>query len=320
MLCITLALGFFGIKNAIWFLLGQQTGVGPGGMLKDNNDFALAMVMNLPLLWYLSDEARDEFRMGRVMRIGMRVAFVMTMMTVMATGSRGGFLAMGATLFFMSMKTRYKVPTLMGMALLGGLGLLLAPAEYIDRLSTITEAKDASVVGRLVSWKVAGNMIKGNPIMGIGFKNMVWDYQSYVAGIELPPGITEIPSRVAHNSYLQVWAESGTITFAVFMFILGSTILLARRLTKRTAGTIDAWVGRYGRAIEVSFLGFMVGATFLNRAHFDLIYQLVGVAAAIPSVVLVEHQRLLKLGRRPGPAPARSVRIGAGRAPTRPVG
>ena len=46
-----LSLGFYGVKNG---LLGVASGGatikrGPGGMLEDNNDFALALVMNVPL-------------------------------------------------------------------------------------------------------------------------------------------------------------------------------------------------------------------------------------------------------------------------------
>src|SRR5262249_17260811 len=36
-LVITLALGMYGVKNAIWFMLGGGTIAGPGGMLRDNN-------------------------------------------------------------------------------------------------------------------------------------------------------------------------------------------------------------------------------------------------------------------------------------------
>jgi hypothetical protein len=48
----------------------------------------------------------------------------------------------------------------------------------------------------------------------------------------------------------------------------------------------------------------MVGATFLNRAHFDLVYQLVAVAVALPTVVTLERQRAANRRRRAGPAPA----------------
>jgi probable O-glycosylation ligase (exosortase A-associated) len=308
MFVIAGALGFFGVKNAIWFMLGQQTGIGPGGMLKDNNDFALAMVMNLPLLWYMAEEAGRR-RFGHVTRPLMRLAFCMTMLTIMATGSRGGFLAMGVTLFAMAIKTKWKVPAIVGMGLLGAVGLMLAPAEYVDRLKTITEAQDASVVGRLVSWKVAFEMIKDKPLLGIGFKNMVFDYQTYLGRVEIPAAWGVIPSRVAHNSYLQVCAETGTIAFAAFMFMLLSTIRMARRIDKVVRRTTDDWVRPYVNAIEVSLYGFLTGALFLNRAHFDLIYQLVAVAAAVPAIVVAERAVTARAARRRGPAPARRVQV-----------
>ena len=308
MFVVSIALGFYGVKNACWFMLGQGTETGPGGMLKDNNDFALAMVMNLPLLWYLGDDLGDSKR-GRMGRKAMRVAFFLTMLTIMSTGSRGGFLAMGVTLGMMAWKTKYKIPALLGMGLLGLIGLLLAPSEYLERLGTITEASDQSIQGRFLSWQVAGNMIKDKPLLGIGFKNMVFDYQRYLKGVPIPAHIEMVPSRVAHNSYLQVWAESGTFAFLTFMFMIGSSILLARRLAKRARDTVDAWVIPYCGAIECSLYGFLTGAVFLNRAHFDLLYQLVAICAALPVVIVAERARQAREAARGRRGPARRVSI-----------
>ncbi|MGQ0552054.1 MAG: putative O-glycosylation ligase, exosortase A system-associated [Planctomycetota bacterium] len=299
-LVVCFALAFFGVKNALWFLMGQGTGVGPGGMLKDNNDFALAMVMNLPLLWYLKDEVSD-LKYGRLLRPFMKVAFVCTMLTVMSTGSRGGFLSMAVVLLAMSLKTRYKIPALVGVVVLGGAGLLFAPADYIDRLKTITEASDQSIMGRFLSWKVALQMIEQHPLLGIGFKNMVFDYGRYVGGLDLPPGTETVTHRVAHNSYLQVWAESGTPAFLLFMFMIGSTIFFMRRIAKQVKGTPDAWAARYANAIEVTFYGYLTGAMFLNRAHFDMLYQLIAVAVALPTVIAAERVLVARRRRRTGP-------------------
>jgi probable O-glycosylation ligase (exosortase A-associated) len=311
MFVVALALGFYGVKNAVWFLLGQGTGNGPGGMLKDNNDFALAMVMNLPLLWYLGDDLQ-HLRRGILARRALRVAFFMTMLTIMSTGSRGGFLAMGITVMMMALKTRYKVPAIVGMGLLGLIGLMLAPSDYIARLHSITSANDESIQGRFVSWQVASNMIKDKPLLGIGFKNMVFDYQRYLVGVKIPGNLEVVPSRVAHNSYLQVWAESGTFAFIVFLFMIFSTIRLARKLAKRTRGTADAWVIPYANALECSFYGYLTGALFLNRAHFDLLYQLVAICTTLPLVVVVDRVRQARedAARRRGPKPARRVSIG----------
>jgi O-antigen ligase len=209
----------------------------------------------------------------------------------------------------MAFKTRWKIPAIVGMGLLGGIGLMMAPAEYVERLQSITDAKDASVLGRFVSWKVAFEMIKEKPLIGIGFKNMVWDYQTYLARVEIPASWGVIPSRVAHNSYLQVWAETGTIAFGVFMFMILTTITLVRRLARTVRRTADDWVLPYTNSIEVTFYGFLTGALFLNRAHFDLLYNLVAVAAAVPAVIIAERAVRAGQTRRRGPGPARRVEI-----------
>ena len=309
---VALGLGFYGVKNALWYLAGGGTIVGPGGMLKDNNDFALAMVMNLPFLWYLSYDPGD-FRGAWAMRWFLRGAFFMTLLTIMSTGSRGGFLAMAVVLVAMAWKTRWKVPGIAGLVLLGVLGFAFAPTEYKERMASIASASDQSAKGRLLSWQVALNMVRHNPVMGIGFNNMYWQYQHYLTGVALPEMIEKIPSRVAHNSYLQIWAESGTIAFGLFMYLLTSTILGMRRLARVVRDTADAWVTPYAQTIEVTLVGYMAGAMFLNRAHFDLMYQVVAVGVMLPVVVLAERLRLDALRkRRLGPAKASEIRVGHG--------
>jgi putative inorganic carbon (hco3(-)) transporter len=305
-LVVSLALGFYGVKSGLFYLAGGGTLNGPGGMLLDNNDFALANTMNLPFLWYLSNDVSD-LRFGRALKLVMRIAFFFTILTIMSTGSRGGFLAMGVTLFIMAMKTRFKVPALVGIVLVGLLALAFAPPEYIDRLRSITKAEDASAQARLISWQVAANMIKSHPALGIGFQNMQYEFPRYLAGVYVPEGTKVIESHVAHNSYLQIWAESGTFAYIVFMYLLYSTLKRVRHVSRVVKGTTEAWAGHYSKAIEVTFYGYLTGAIFLNRAHFDLVYQLAAVAVALPFVVVAERQRAAESRRRTGPAPAQQV-------------
>src|SRR5262245_7325187 len=63
---IALSFGFYGVKNGLSFLLSGGSLViiqGPGGMLSDNNDFALALCMGIPMLLQLGlAEARPLMR------------------------------------------------------------------------------------------------------------------------------------------------------------------------------------------------------------------------------------------------------------------
>jgi hypothetical protein len=79
---ICASLAFYSVKNGLIGLMSGGTTIlrGPGGLLLDNNDFALAMVMNIPLLFYL----------GRTEKIALlqkacTVAIFLTVVTVLLT-------------------------------------------------------------------------------------------------------------------------------------------------------------------------------------------------------------------------------------------
>jgi len=283
MLVICGSFAFYGIKNGIYGAMGGKTIVGPGGMLADNNDFAMAMVMNLPFLWYMAEDEKHRTRYGVVVYWGMRIAFPLTIFTIASTGSRGGFLTLVGTAFIMAMKTKYKVPAIVAGLVLGVIGLSMAPEDYKERLATILTRQDSSTLGRLTAWKVSINMATQNPVLGIGYQNTVYEYMRYLEGIEIKE--QDFTTHVAHNSYLQLWAESGTPSLVAFLFMLATTQWLLWRIIRRARRSGQRWAELYGDAIQVSLFAYMGGAMFLNRAHFDLVYQLVAMAVAMPAVM-----------------------------------
>jgi len=299
MAVMSLALGFYGAKNGVMYVLGGSSIAGPGGMLKDNNDFALAMVMNVPLLFYLSNEMKP-LKYGKYISIFMKVACPLSLLTIMSTGSRGGFLALGVALLIMAFKTKWKVPAIVVLVVIGVVGSMTAPKDYQDRIASIfvpAEEQDGSVQGRFTSWHVAMNMIQQNPVWGIGFSNMVYDYNSYTQGIYNSDGTTAQKARVSHNSYFQIWAESGTIAFLLFMYMIIGSIISLELLWRRLKREGDLWAIPYCHAIQISLCSFMIGATFLNRAHFDFVYQLIVVATVLPVVIQAERGKKKKVPR-----------------------
>lgn len=275
MLVMTLSFAFYGVKGGVWGLILQDARIirGPGGLLLDNNDFSLAMVMNLPFLHYLAFTEQN-----RHFRNFLRAATLLTVMTIVMTGSRGGFLAMAVVFFAMVLKSRYKQYALPG-ALAGALVFLaVIPDHYRERLASIRTAAedDASAIGRLKAWAVAWEMIKANPSFGVGFRNFTYRYREH------DPSSEGSIVRVAHNSYLQIWSETGTFALLFFLGSIGSSILLLRRIQRRNrVRDGPVWVGHYAAAIEVSLYGYLMGAMFLNRGHFDFMYQLVAIAVAL---------------------------------------
>jgi len=68
-------------------------GVGPGDFIGDENDVALVLAMSGPLLWYFA-----SCKAFGVWRWASYATFVIVLVGVIVTGSRGGFLALVAAL------------------------------------------------------------------------------------------------------------------------------------------------------------------------------------------------------------------------------
>jgi probable O-glycosylation ligase (exosortase A-associated) len=268
---IALSFGFYGVKCG---LAGVLTGgslvikQGPGGMLEDNNDFSLALCMAVPLLIQISrTETNPHLR--RVLRL----ITPLTMLTVLLTYSRGGFLSLSTVLLMLMWRSRNRVAGMTLLAVTGIVAFLVLPDAYKERLGTIVNyQQDGSAMGRLKAWKVAIRMALDNPVFGVGLNHFQTHYLDYIPAGEAH-GV-----RVAHNSYLQIWAEAGSIATALYLYLIAASLLdlwAVRRMAKERYYT--NWILNYATMFETSLVAFTIGGIFLNRAHFDLFYHFVAM-------------------------------------------
>ncbi len=286
-----LSLGFFGFKGGLFGLAtgGATITRGPGGMMEDNNDFALAMVMGLPMMWYLS-----RIEKNALVKKFLLVTAVLTMITIILTHSRGGFLSMCVALLLIAWRSGKFVQATLAGTLGVVLFLNLAPTSVLQRLGTIEDAaqghEDSSINARYRAWTIALGMIQDHPVLGVGHRHFQHYYEHYAD--EYFPGQAYF-AHVAHNSYLQIWAENGTPSFLLFLVMLFSVFWAARRMRRLArAGPHMDWLLPYAHMSEATMASFMVGAFFLNRGHFDLSYHWV----AVVSGVLFVAQREVALG------------------------
>lgn len=288
---VALSFGFFGVKSGVASIVsGGNLKIiqGPGGMLADNNDFALALCMGVPMLLALG-WADPRPLIKRVF-----LAMVpLTGLTIMATHSRGAFVAMSATMGVIVWRAKNRVAAIAVALLIVTAGVLVAPRSYVERLWTIKEYEtEGSAKGRLDAWKVAFHMIESNPVLGVGFDKFQRNYKRYD-----PNALTSDEgnegTRVAHNSYLQIWAECGTPAFLLYMgLIVLSYLDLWRVRAQAQRRYFSSWILTYCTMFEASLTAFVVGSFFLNRAHFDLFYHFVAIIAAFGIIARREMEQL----------------------------
>jgi len=283
---VALSFGFFGVKNGVAFILSgfrMEIIQGPGGMLTDRNDFSLALCMGMPLLLHLGlSEKRQILRRVLLMTIPL------TALTVISCHSRGAFLAMGAMAAAVSWRSKNRFAGFALLALCGVGAWIAAPASYKERISSISEFEtEGSARGRIEAWKVAGNMIMAQPLLGVGYNKFQQEYVTYdpKRGVESDGNPKAEGTRVAHNSYLQIWAECGTPAFLLYMMLIVLTfydLSQVRREAERRYHS--SWILSYANMFEAGMVAFVVGALFLNRAQFDLFYHYVAIVVVFGKV------------------------------------
>jgi probable O-glycosylation ligase (exosortase A-associated) len=283
-----MSFGFLAIKGAIFGLrTGGESRVWgpPDSFISDNNAFALAVNMSLPMLFFL---ARDEKK--RTYRWLFYLAFASGVLSVILTYSRGGLLGLAAVLLAITIKSNYKVISLFLMAFAFFGVLTFAPPQWMNRMGGLVRGEvDTSGRERLVSWGTAWNFALDYPITGGSFNALpnVELFQRYQPE-RLPVGFL---SSGPHSIYFQTLEEQGFVGLGLYLILVGScwvSLLGLRRKSRRSA--CSHWIVPYTHMIEVSLFGFLVSGAFLGLANFDLFYQLVAMVIILKVIYQDEMQ------------------------------
>jgi len=296
---IVLSVGFYGIKGGIFTLLGggEQKVYGPPGSsyLSDNNGISVALIMIIPLMYFLSTTVTSKW-----IKLGMYGAMFLSGMAVLGSHSRGAFLAILVMAAFLWLKSKKKIVTGMVLLTVGVLAIGFMPQEWTSRMDSIGDyEQDASAQGRLNTWYMAFNLANDRPLVGGGFE----PYEASTFA-KYAPDPTDI--HAAHSIYFQMLGEHGYVGLALFLSLGIASWIAARRLVKAGRNCSDyAWGGDLARATQVSLIGFAAGGAFVNISYWELPYYEI--------VILMASYRLAQpVERNPGqdalePKPSVSV-------------
>jgi probable O-glycosylation ligase (exosortase A-associated) len=248
--------------------------------IEDNNHLGAALIMVIPLMRYLQLQAQRRY-----VRYGLLAAMALTGLAVLGTQSRGAAVAGAAMLFFLLMRSRQKVLLSIGLVVGLAVGLTFMPQEYWDRINTIGEyEEDESATGRLDTWEFAWRYALDHPIVGGGF-NM---FDSIETRQRYTPGQV---TRASHSIWFETLGEHGFVGLFIFVAI-GATALAScgrlRRLTRRDPER--TWIFDLASNLQVSLLGFAVAGTFLNKAFYDMYWQLLAVIVSLAVIVRNEFR------------------------------
>ena len=274
--------------------LGRLAGAGG-----DPNETAAAMVAGLALATALGLAARGK----PLVRMACSVAVVVCTLTLFLTSSRGGLIALAVALIaavFLGGRRR-------GTMLVAALGAVLVTVFYFATIAPesvrerVTHPEGGT--GRVDIWTVGWRMVRHNAIEGVGSGNFTTASIHYL----LEPGklvrddfIIDTP-KVAHNTYLQVFAELGIVGFVLFMTILLFSFVCAFKAHRVAARAGDRELDIIARATVVALSSLFAAYFFVSRDYGKQLWVLLALCPVMLEIARRELQgRLSAEGPPPG--------------------
>lgn len=272
---LVIGVGYFAIKGGLFTLVtfGQYRVQGlPNTILEDNNHLGTALATVLPLILYLRTQASRA-----IVRHGLLALFVLAVIAVLGTHSRGAFVALVVFAGFFWLRSRRKFLILGGLLLVLVPAVAFMPAKWTERMSSIGEAtQDASFMGRVDAWHINTELALAHPLTGAGLRN---SYEKEIAATVDP--VRAQSAKAAHSIYFEVLGGTGFIGLAVFLAILATAAVTNRRLQKlKSDPSVDPWIAPFAYYAQISLAVFCVGGAAVSMEMWDGFYILIALIAA----------------------------------------
>jgi putative inorganic carbon (hco3(-)) transporter len=269
---VALSISVVVLKGGVWALfMGFQERVygPPGSQYYDNNEFAVATMVAVPLLVLWLRQAED-----RAVRVVLGALVALGFVSALSSWSRGGLLCVAATALLLALHARRKWLALP--LLLAGAVLLwwLLPEQWLARMQTLqAPVADGSAASRLEVWKLGWDYALEHPWFGGGLGG--WIYLSQPTG----------DFRAWHSAYVGIAAEHGLVGLALWCALLFGTIAELSVCAWRHRAL--PWLTDQATMLRVSLVAYAVGSAFLSIAYWELLY-----------LLLVAGMLIARLGRR----------------------
>jgi putative inorganic carbon (HCO3(-)) transporter len=263
------SLALLGAKGGLYTLTtggGGRVWGPPGSFIADNNEFALSLVMAIPLLRFL--QTLVSSRWAKYVMIGF---MLLCALAALGSQSRGALLALTAMTVLLWWRGKNKMSA--GIILLAAapLMILFMPDSWTERMNTISEFEtDRSAMGRFSAWWTAWGIALHHPF-GAGFN---------IVRPELVAIYSPYPDFVyaAHSIYFLVLGNHGFVGLALFLSLWlvtwNSAAWIRREGTKQPE---TKWCSDLGAMCQVSLIGYAVGGAFLSLSYFDLPYNIMAI-------------------------------------------
>jgi len=234
------------------------------GVYADPNHMAMDVMIVIPLAVAFIARKQTPW----LMRALCATAAVLAVIAVVLSHSRGGFIGLIAAMVMWAIREKRRLQALfVGAVLAVGL-VLFAPESFWARNETVgTFREDASAMGRVYAWEVAGRISMDRPLLGVGAGGFRYAWPLYAR-----PEAKQ--ALVAHDVFLDVIGELGWVGLFFFLVFAGGASGGAFEAASK--GSETSWLAR---GISSAVTGYLLCDLFSGYILSAHLYVLFGLAA-----------------------------------------
>ena len=250
------------------------SGYRSGDSVGDGNYFSTTAALIVPFVFLMMFRARKSLE--KLFFLG---CSLLSVTAIMLTGSRGGALAVGASLLYVTLHSPHRVRNLILIGVLTVPLAVLVPVSPVQRLLHPNERGINTEQTRLQAWNAGLKMFESHPFFGVGLGNFKVLMPTYAdAGDET--------DTIAHNTYLEYLAELGPLGLLFFVTIAFCAFHSLRRVRTQTheAGP-TSYLHLVALALESGLVGYLVGACFLSAEYEKLFWVVIFLSICLPGLV-----------------------------------
>ena len=242
---------------------------GPQGYFENPGEYAIQMLMFAPLSLFFILGIKSNLKRWQV---GLLYLMPITAaLSIIATNTRGGQLALAAQVVALVLTTRHRIKIFLVAVVIGFIAFQLLPAEQKTRFEE--SGKDPTSIQRLLYWKHGWQMIKDHPWLGVGYFNFPEYYTRYhFDDIVLPMLIYRGRAELPHNIFMQVGTDTGFVGLAIFTGLMAVSVLGMRNLSRAATLADDVFLANLAKGMNLALLGYIIAGQFVTVAYYPFLW------------------------------------------------
>ena len=239
------------------------------GLFGNPNDLAALTILALAVAaGFLHKET------PRLLRFPALLLCMVFPFVILLTQSRGAFLGMCVFLLLSVLSIgRNRIRAMLAIAILATVVVVAAPPAVWERIAGLQNARSTATIAEMDTegsaaerWDIlqtAFRIIADYPIVGVGRGG-----GPAAHGVYNP----RLGPKSFHNTYLEVLAETGVVGLTLFLWLLISLLIFAKRTRQKANVLRDSADWRRLQLLEFGLYAYMVSGIWGTYAYLSLLY------------------------------------------------